>query len=131
MTDILDRLEQYGITCIGNQGLIPVYGGTKSELQAFLASEKRELEEKLALIVDACEQYERGYILWPAVLDAISATSKSVEAFLNGVRAEGGIKALEYAANEFDGNKNIPSAYSIRLRRMAQELRGKTHPPKR
>jgi hypothetical protein len=48
MTDILERSKKFGITLIGSKNGIPAFAGTREELEAFLASEKRELEEKLA-----------------------------------------------------------------------------------
>ena len=39
--------------------------------------EVQKLKADVARITDACEKYERGYILWPAVQEALSATASS------------------------------------------------------
>jgi hypothetical protein len=111
MTDILERAEPF---CRINEMSADGDANacfTASELEAFLTSEKRELEEKLAMLKAAVQENHEwhelmdeynGYLdshLYSMNHAALVATSQSVEAFLNGVKAEAFGKGWRTAAN--------------------------------
>jgi len=157
MTDILQKVSQFATVTTGctenNDALITFVGLDK--LESFLASEKRELEEKLTLVnrLHAIEQHLReeaeGKIavlknmfesVWSVIpketfFDAatiesanakLADLSQSVEAWRNGVKAE----ALEEFAHRLEtcesAYPSTVSDYAEAARMMAQELKKET-----